>query len=408
VAVDTYAQIWQRVQSHCPMAGPLLAQRWTVDSFRRIAERRRWSWLLKRGQFIFPSAYETGTVTVTQNSAVVSGSGTAWTPQMAGRQFRTGVTSPIYTILQVNSATSLTLDDVWGPPSASGVTYSIYQAYVTPPSDFHAFVSLWDPNYAWQLRLNVTQAELNSWDPQRANAGQAWLAASFDYSNSVTGTVKAPIQIVGSGPSPAIAGSATYSGPADAIFTVTITAGGASGTAVFKWSKDGSAYTTGVVTDPNGGAQALQDGVQIYFPTGQTYVSGDTWVIRTYVTNAPGVPRYEIWPHVKMNYVLPFLYEARCADLDQPGAVVPAFIRGDVIMNGALEMAARWPGPSVDEPNPYYDLNLASQWHAINERDIGELERQDNETYESMTSYATNLAYAPFFYDAKFIQNHEF
>ena len=216
------------------------------------------------------------------------------------------------------------------------------------------------------------------------------------------------MQIVGKGPSPAIAGDTQYTGASNAVFHRSDHDGRRrSARQCFRWKKNSNAFTTGVVTDSGGAEQALSDGVNIYFPTGATYVLGDTWIIQAFIQNASGIPRYELWPHNLANYVYPFLYEARAQDLNEPGAVLPRFIRGDVVMDMALAMAAKWPGPSVDQPNPYYDLNLADRIERRNEQMIGELERQDDETFENMVIYATSREFSPFF-DAKFLQNHAF
>ena len=100
---------------------------------------------------------------------------------MVGSQFRIGTATPIYTITQYDSATQIELQFPWGGTTQT-TGYRIYLCYLTPPSDFHAFISVWDPNFNWQLRLNIQQEEINSWDAQRANTGQAYLLASYDYS----------------------------------------------------------------------------------------------------------------------------------------------------------------------------------------------------------------------------------
>jgi hypothetical protein len=321
---------------------------------------------------------------------------------MVGRQFRVSVSTPIYTISLVNSATSLQLELPYGGQTTAGIGYQIYQAYVTPPNDFRSFISLWDPNYSWQLRLNTQQQELNSWDAQRANTGQAYVVASLDYTTNAVGTIRNPVQIIGSGAAPLIAGSANYTGAANSIFTVIITSGGPSGTATFEWEKDAGGFTTGVTTDSN--PLDLSDGVQIFFPAG-TYINGDTFIIQAFVVNTVGVPRFELWPHNLSNYVYPYLYEAVCQDIDELGAVIPRYIRQDVLLDMALAMAARWPGPSVDAPNPYYDLNLSDRIERKCEMMIGELEKNDDNTMENMVSYATNMAFSPW-WDAKFLQDH--
>lgn len=385
MALDTFESIAGKVLLRCPAAGITLARDWVTNVFREIAERRRWSWLIKYGQFITPDSYTTGTVTCTQNSATVTGSGTSWTSSMVNRQFRQGF-SPIYTIAQVNSATSLELEMVWGPATVSAVTYEIYQAYCTPPPDFHAFVEVWDPNLNWRLWRDVQQREIDAWDAQRANAGSTFLVAALDYTTAYNGSVGDALQVVGTGPDPVSTNAGNgYTGVNDAIFTVECTTGGATQTAVFKWKKDSGSYTTGVTTDP--AAQDLSDGVQVYWPAALTFVVGDVWIIRCTAALSGGLPRYEFWPHKKSNYVFPYLYEARATDLQDLGATLPRFIRGDVILKRCLAEAAKWPGPSADKPNPYFNMALAKQLHAESEVQIMELERQDDETYEQSLYY---------------------
>ena len=404
MALDSFKDIFGKVLLRCPDAGRELAADWVQNAFREIAEKRRWSWLFKFGQFEMPALYNTGTVAVTRGNADVTGTGTTWTGDMQGRQFRGGgVNSPIYTIVQVNSATSLSLDSPWGPATNSGIGYQIYQAYVTPPDDFHAFVSVWDPQLNWKLYLNIQNEEIDMWDAQRSNLSQSYVVSFRDYSTSQVGIVGQPVQIVGSGPAPGSSG--TYTAPADAIFTVIVTTGGVSGTADFKWSKQGGTYTTGVLTDDS--AVALQDGVNVFWPTGVTYVQGDTFIVRTTAQSAPGVPRYEFWPHQTALYTFPYLYESRAVDLSDPGAVLPRFIRGDVLLEVALKNAARWPGTKANK-NPYYDLNLARMHEINSEKMIQELEVQDDNTalQDYRISWLNNLADCPYPLGANWIQSH--
>lgn len=402
MALDTFQSIVGKVCLHCPAASPLLARDWVSDAFRQLAERRSWSWLLKRGQFIFPAVYNTGTVTVTLNSTTVTGSGVTWDNSFVGRQFRIGSSTPIYTIASVTNSTTLELTEVWGSTTRSAVGYEIYLAYVTPPSDFHAFHTVWDPNYNWQLRLNYSQKELNLWDAQRSNSGQAYLLAAADYSRSSLGTVSSVTQVLGSGNDPVSTG--TYTAPTDAIFTIEVTTGGTTGTAVFRWKKNEGSYTSTVTSSAT--AQDLSDGVQIYWPTGVAYTLGDMWVIRCTAVSTIGLPRFEAWPHVKQSYVLPFIYESRAVDLEDPGAVLPRFIRGDVLLQMALAEAARWPGPDPTKPSIYFNLQLAKMHSDSAEFMIMELERQDEEVYLQDVCYTySNLEFSPLG-DAAWLQSH--
>jgi len=263
--------------------------------------------------------YNGGTVTTTQGSTTVTGIGTAFTAAMAGRQFRLTTTTPIYTVTAVDIVLqTLTLDLPWGPASYIGHAYEIYSAYVSPPTDFNYFLTVWDPNFNWQLHLNITQREVNTWDAQRSNRGQAYLVSPRDY----------------------------------------------------------------------------------YTPSGSTIP----------------LPRFEVWPHVTSAYVLPFLYLSRATDLQDSGALLPRYIRGDVLLELALAEAARWPGPglSVNEKgytrpsNPYFNLQLAQMHEAKAEFMINELERQDEEISIMNVQYdsITRLPWAPLPTDSSFWQKH--
>jgi hypothetical protein len=412
LALDTYSQVWNKVLLRCPSLSPKLAQDFVVNAFRRLAEIRRWSWLTKFGQFILPTLVTAGTVTVTQNSTTVIGIGTAWDTSLVGSQFRIGLVAPIYTVLSVTSATQLDLDSPWGGISASAQPYSIYLCFFTVPTDFHQFICLWDPAFNWQLFLDVQQSELNIWDAQRANISNAYVVSFRDYSTSQVGVVANPLQILGSGPSPSSAG--TYTGPVNAVFTVQVTLGGAAGTATYQWKKNNGAFTTGVLTDAGGAAQSLQDGVQIVFPLTSVYILNDTFVISTAAISNAGLPRYELWPHQQAQHVYPFLYESRPVDLNDPNAVIPRYIPGDILMEMALEDVCLWPGASQDKPNPYYNLAQARYHHTRLSNDradgfIDTLERQDDEVWQQTLTYmypqiawamATPLA------DSAFLQSH--
>lgn len=171
----------------CPLAGGQLAEQFINYAFRDVIERRKWSWSISQSQFIFPAAVTAGTVTVTNQSNAVVGVGTAWNATMIGQQFRTSTLTPIYTITAVGSATTLTLDQPWGAASSANTGYKIYIAYQIPPTDFHSFVSIWDPNFSWSLWSTVSQAELNTYDAQRASQGTPYVVADFDYTSLAFG-----------------------------------------------------------------------------------------------------------------------------------------------------------------------------------------------------------------------------
>lgn len=125
-----------------------------------------------------------GLVAATFGNSTITGTGTTWTTNLVSAQFRLGLQSPIYTIYAVDPVNQLlTLSDNWGGNTVTGANYTIYNAYVTAPADFQNFITVWDPQYNWQLETNVTQEELNAWDAQRANTGTSYVVASLDFDN---------------------------------------------------------------------------------------------------------------------------------------------------------------------------------------------------------------------------------
>jgi hypothetical protein len=325
VALDTFDEVHHRVLLRCPAAGTYLARDWVKNAFRTLGEHRLWSWQTTQDTFMAKAVYNTGTVAITRGSTTLTGTGTTWISGMIGRQFRTGTNERIYTITARASNTSVTIDQPWAGATATGKTYEIWNAYFTAPQDFQAFVSVWDPNFNWQLHLHVSQEALNSVDAQRSQAGTTYVVADLDYVSIESGL-------------------------------------------------------------------AVADGTAITVP----------------------VPRFELWPHRKVDYSWPFLYKTRVTDLDDSSATLPRYVRGDVLLELALMEAAIWPGDGIKK-NPY-----AGEWRMEYHRRklygdqrrglvgmIPEMERQDNEIFQQDVAYAQNQNFAPYpFFDTDFMQNH--
>ncbi len=78
--------------------------------------------------------YTTGTVTVSEGDDTVVGVGTVWTQDMAGRAFEVtdGSDGNWYRILSVESATSLTLENVYQGLSGGAIAYRIGESAFIP------------------------------------------------------------------------------------------------------------------------------------------------------------------------------------------------------------------------------------------------------------------------------------
>lgn len=143
------------------------ADRLISDSYQSILRLRPWVVALRNTQIWVFAPYTTGTVSVSNGSATVTGSGTTWTSAMVGRYLSIGDTIP-QRILTVPSATSLTIDVVWSGSALSAQTYSIVHLRVTMPSDFERVERLASDTLALR-RTNLTF--IDSYDPRRQSRG---------------------------------------------------------------------------------------------------------------------------------------------------------------------------------------------------------------------------------------------
>lgn len=165
---DSYLNMTRSLRLYVPSLDIFLAQQFIRDAYRSICERRPWSGLRAENQIQFQNQETTGTVTVVNGSPSVVGAGTAFASTDVGRQFKAGVGSPIYTILTVDPiGQTLTIDQNIGIASGSALPFTIFDGYVTMPSDFKKLIVAVDPQTGYKLRHWVTQDQLLRWDPQR-------------------------------------------------------------------------------------------------------------------------------------------------------------------------------------------------------------------------------------------------
>lgn len=164
----------------CPI---LMAKRWVRDRYRKICEKNLWSFKIGRSAFGTTDVYSTGTLTLTYNSATVTGSSTVWTSAHVGQQLK--VSGFMFTITAYTSATSITIDQTWLGVTTASLTYQIVQAYITPtPTDFFAFYSVIDPVSSWRLRLGMNSKELDRIDARRSSTGVPFVLANGVYNSS--------------------------------------------------------------------------------------------------------------------------------------------------------------------------------------------------------------------------------
>lgn len=289
MANDDFASVAGKLLLRCEKLGPNLARDIVRNCFRDIVQLRQWSWLTGRAQLTTVNAYEVGTAAITYGDNVVTLTGGTVSVDHIGRQFRTGLASPILTITNVDvGLNTYTLDQDWTGTGGSGLGYSVYLAYLFMPSDFSAFISVVDPANYWDVKTDgVTVEALDMRDPQRSIFGApARVLVPYDFYNDL--------------------------------------------------------------------------------------------------------PRYEIWPHQKSQQFYLMAYEKTAIDPFDAGATIPTRLPSDIILERALMYAARWPGPTKQDPNPYYSETMAQFHKSEYERRIAVIEKQDNELFQKDIWYQSD------------------
>jgi len=145
MANSTVLNVLLRVYDQCrnrgvPFFGPyskLNAVMW------RILKAAQWSFMESSGTLVSVEAYNTGTVSVTNGSADITGDTTVWTDAMTGRKICIDGGTVEYTFTYVNG-TSGTLDRNYEGETGSGLAYIIAQDVYPLASDFGEMLVLRD------------------------------------------------------------------------------------------------------------------------------------------------------------------------------------------------------------------------------------------------------------------------
>jgi len=113
--------------------------------------RSVWRWAQKIARITTTAVYNTGTVTLTEGSATVTGSGTTFTSGMVGRKFQRSQSTGRFVIDAYVSPTQITLDRSWPYDTETAAVYSIFEDTYALPSDLGRLKSIYDVRTGFQL-----------------------------------------------------------------------------------------------------------------------------------------------------------------------------------------------------------------------------------------------------------------
>lgn len=117
--------------------------RWLNQAFQRIAYALPWDEMVTEQKIVTVAPYTTGTVTFTNGSAVVTGSGTTFAAAVAGRKIALALGGPYYRILTRDSATQVTLTENYAEATVSGASYTIFQDEYDLAATTHSIEAVW-------------------------------------------------------------------------------------------------------------------------------------------------------------------------------------------------------------------------------------------------------------------------
>lgn len=97
--------------------------------YRTICSRKKWKFLRVTNRSLkLPIKYTTGTITISNGSRSVTGTGTAWTSDMRHRWIKPSSTDNSYRVVQVVSATSLIIASPLVESTITNGQYKLYQS----------------------------------------------------------------------------------------------------------------------------------------------------------------------------------------------------------------------------------------------------------------------------------------
>lgn len=164
----TFGELYRMLELYSPKCPPALLQQFVNNAYSRALSAYSWSALRGTGAFYVATPYQTGTVTMTNGSATVTGVGTSWiSAAHAEKQLVVGNLGPFWDIATVDSPTQLTLTTPWVGITGS-YTYAIQLIYLVMPTDFLALTFIADVSSNWwPLEFTMTQETIDKYDPRR-------------------------------------------------------------------------------------------------------------------------------------------------------------------------------------------------------------------------------------------------
>lgn len=150
---DIYNAVLRRAKIPVSDTTTLTAVKEFINTaYHEIASEGKWWWLRDQRDIIIPAKYTTGTVSVTNGSRTVTGTGTTWTEDFNGRFFFIEGDDEHYQIISRNSNTQIQLSTNYVGTTNATANYTIYKARYGLFPDLEKIEDIWQDHYRRPLK----------------------------------------------------------------------------------------------------------------------------------------------------------------------------------------------------------------------------------------------------------------
>lgn len=165
--MSTWGQLRLLLQKDGPGLDPDLLDGYLNTRYGDILDRYPWKGLEVETSIQTTAAYNTGTVSVTQGTNAIVGTGTVFTSAMTGAQFRVSTDNAVYVFTFVD-ATHATLDRNYEDSTNAVAAYWIYEDEYVLPAPAKTVLSVVCPETGEGLEDWTTQKIIDSIRPRQS------------------------------------------------------------------------------------------------------------------------------------------------------------------------------------------------------------------------------------------------
>lgn len=349
---QNYQGMVDAVLKKFPLYDAILARQDVNDNLRVLMARRTWSGLVKYAILPVPDTYRTGTVSVTQNSKVVTSVATAFPTNDL-------VNTTLSTSTIVTGIIDLT------PTSLTGILPGMWLVLDGGNASEEAVFVIATDADSGTFRANTTKTHLSGIAITGSSfAGRQFRINALTPFVTVTGFTSATRFLINV-PWP----YSTLSTQGYEITLVYVSLG-----------QDVKELLTMVNPDRQFQFDIATPKTLLDAMDPRRNVVSMPWRLAFHATDPAGSPLYEMWPRPTSVSAFPYIYAAAWTPLSGDNDILPNGIRSDVIIKMGKAEAARWPGHKALAGGIYYDPRLGDTYERSSELDIQQMKLEDDST----------------------------